>query len=102
MSAFDFTEDRYVALLLVSSGKICRIDGTLSHVERRGIDLGVFAALLVLVKEGYVIGQPEHVLNGCQEIRLSTTGSQLLTKFHQDWLARRGGKSYATRKTLAR
>lgn len=102
MSTFDFTSDRYLALLLVNNGKICRIDGTLRHVENRSIDLGVYAALLVLVKEGYVIDQPGRTSDEWQAIRLSASGLQLLTRFHQDWLIRRGGKSYDTGTVRAR
>lgn len=91
MSTLDFTSDRYLALLLVNNGKICRIDGTLRHVENRSIDLGVYAALLVLAKEGYVLGQPGRRLDECQAIRLSVSGSSLLTQFHRQ-LANSAGR----------
>lgn len=84
--SIEYTHDRFVALLLVSGGRITAVNSILRRTDGGELDASVFAALVALEARG-CIERP--AARGSEPfkprpVRLTEAGIRLLTRFRRE------------------
>lgn len=83
----EYTNDRFVALLLVNGGRISAVNSILARSDGDDLDAGVFAALVALETRGCI--ERPVAPRGSEPfkhwpVRLTEAGTRLLTRFRRE------------------